>query len=53
MTARHLMRRHNGGQLTKELVEQDQPNHNNKNFKLEDFDMIKTIGTGGPFPSIR
>ena len=48
MTARQLVRRQNG-QLTRELVEQDQhklPNNNNKTFKLEDFDMIKTIGTG-------
>jgi hypothetical protein len=46
MTARQLVRRQNG-QLTRELVEQDQQNNHNKNFKLEDFDMIKTIGTGG------
>jgi hypothetical protein len=46
MTARQLVRRQNG-QLTRELVEQDQQNNLNKNFKLEDFDMIKTIGTGG------
>jgi hypothetical protein len=52
MTARQLVRRQQ--LLTRELVEQDQQQlaasnkNNNKNFKLEDFDMIKTIGTGRP-----
>ena len=51
MTARQLVRRQQ--LLTRELVEQDQQqqannnsNSSNKSFKLEDFDMIKTIGTG-------